>query len=293
MSKKIMIDAGHYSNYNRSPVVSEYYEGNRVWVLSQYLITALKKYGFMVTSTKSTIDGYPKTATGTDNVYRRGTMSQGYDLMLSIHSNACNTESVDRAVVIHPIDGSEKALAARLGDTVTKCMGLSKYQLYSRENAQGRDYYGVIRGAADVDVPCLIIEHSFHTNTVAAKWLMSDDNLKKLAEAEAKTIAEYYGVTETVTVKAVYRVRRSWADIASQVGAFTVYDNAKRKADLTGLNVYDEGGNLVYSPTKTTADIAREVIAGKWGNGADRKARITAAGYNYTDVQAEVNRLLS
>ena len=38
--------------------------------------------------------------------------------------------------------------------------------------------------------------------------------------------------------------------------------------------------------------IAREVIAGKWGNGADRKHRLTAAGHDYKAVQAEVNRLV-
>ena len=38
--------------------------------------------------------------------------------------------------------------------------------------------------------------------------------------------------------------------------------------------------------------IAREVIAGKWGNGADRRRRLTAAGHDYKAVQAEVNRLL-
>ena len=32
--------------------------------------------------------------------------------------------------------------------------------------------------------------------------------------------------------------------------------------------------------------IAREVIAGKWGNGSDRKKRLEAAGYSYAAVQA-------
>lgn len=40
---------------------------------------------------------------------------------------------------------------------------------------------------------------------------------------------------------------------------------------------------------KTVAEIAQEVYAGKWGNGADRKAKLEAAGYNYTEVQAAVN----
>ena len=40
------------------------------------------------------------------------------------------------------------------------------------------------------------------------------------------------------------------------------------------------------------AAVAKEVIAGKWGNGEDRKNRLTAAGYNYEAVQDQVNALL-
>lgn len=43
---------------------------------------------------------------------------------------------------------------------------------------------------------------------------------------------------------------------------------------------------------KSTDEIAREVIAGNWGNGDDRKNRLTAAGYDYSAVQAKVNELL-
>ena len=54
------------------------------------------------------------------------------------------------------------------------------------------------------------------------------------------------------------------------------------------------GGTTVTPsiPTKSIEAIAKEVIAGKWGNGADRKAKIEAAGYNYSQVQAKVNELL-
>ena len=44
--------------------------------------------------------------------------------------------------------------------------------------------------------------------------------------------------------------------------------------------------------TKSVAEIAKEVIAGKWGNGTERVRKLTAAGYNYTEVQREVNRQL-
>lgn len=47
------------------------------------------------------------------------------------------------------------------------------------------------------------------------------------------------------------------------------------------------------APTKTVEELANEVIAGKWGNGEDRKNRLTNAGYNYSEVQARVNQILS
>ncbi len=47
------------------------------------------------------------------------------------------------------------------------------------------------------------------------------------------------------------------------------------------------------APKKTVAEIAREVISGKWGNGEERKQRLTAAGYSYQEVQNEVNKTAS
>lgn len=42
---------------------------------------------------------------------------------------------------------------------------------------------------------------------------------------------------------------------------------------------------------KTVAELAQEVLAGLWGNGDDRKWKLTAAGYSYADVQREVDAL--
>ncbi|MBQ8238751.1 MAG: hypothetical protein IJZ39_11460 [Oscillospiraceae bacterium] len=43
---------------------------------------------------------------------------------------------------------------------------------------------------------------------------------------------------------------------------------------------------------KSVAELAQEVIAGKWGNGSDRKLRLTAAGHDYKAVQKRVNEIL-
>ena len=46
-------------------------------------------------------------------------------------------------------------------------------------------------------------------------------------------------------------------------------------------------------PSKSVDELAKEVIRGNWGNGQERKDRLTAAGYNYSTVQARVNEMLS
>lgn len=47
------------------------------------------------------------------------------------------------------------------------------------------------------------------------------------------------------------------------------------------------------STKKSVEEIAAEIWEGKWGTGADRKARLEAAGYNYAEVQAAVDAMIS
>ena len=51
-----------------------------------------------------------------------------------------------------------------------------------------------------------------------------------------------------------------------------------------------KGGQVAVA--KTNEEIAKEVLAGKWGNGAERKNKLTKAGYNYATIQAIVNELV-
>ena len=85
-----------------------------------------------------------------------------------------------------------------------------------------------------------------------------------------------------------------------QVGAYSVKANADamaKKLKAAGFDTYitTKSGTAVAAdaPAKKSVDeIAREVIAGKWGNGATRKQKLTAAGYDYSAVQKRVNELL-
>lgn len=192
MAIKILLDPGHYYGANRMP--NGYSEGTQMWKLYTYLRPILEAYGFEVGTTRYSTYEYPKDSKGKDYVEGRGRMARGYDIMLSLHTNACNKESVNRPVVIYPISGKYKDLAGKLGAALQKEMGLQNYQIYSKYNSKGNaDYYGVIRGAWYVNVPCLIIEHTFHTNNAMAQWLKSDANLMRVAQCVADTVAKHYG----------------------------------------------------------------------------------------------------
>ena len=98
---------------------------------------------------------------------------------------------------------------------------------------------------------------------------------------------------QTNQTSGLYRVIKTWQDAKSKKGAFKNLDNAKRCADMHQCYVFDDKGIILYPVmTKLIEAIAREVINGKWGNGQDRKNRLTQAGYDYHTVQNKVNELL-
>ena len=102
-------------------------------------------------------------------------------------------------------------------------------------------------------------------------------------------------------------VSKSIDEIAKEVIAGKWGNGDARKTNLTnaGYN-YSEVQNKVNelvngkvapkpAPTpakKSNEQIAKEVIQGLWGNGAARKQRLKAAGYNYAVIQALVNKML-
>ena len=223
MSKKICLDAGHVgSKYNQSPVVKTYYESAMVWALHLKLKAQLEARGFQVVTTRASID--------TDlGVYERGTASKGCDVFISLHSNACGTESVDYPVVYRAYDNKNNVdtLALKLAKKVGELMGTTQAgRTATRKNSSGGEYYGVLRGARAVGTPYyMLIEHSFHTNTKATKWLSEDANLDKLAVAEADILAEFFGMESSTETEKTAIMGKAQAT-ASQMAAFCLSKNA-------------------------------------------------------------------
>lgn len=117
--------------------------------------------------------------------------------------------------------------------------------------------------------------------------------------------SRFIKMIETKLKSAEKPVEKSLDNIAREViqGKWGNGDERKKKLTEAGYNYAEVQarvntlvtGRIVkpVTPAKKSVDvIAKEVIQGKWGNGTDRKNRLTKAGYNYAEVQKKVNQLL-
>ena len=189
---KICLDAGHFGKYNRSPVNPAYWESEMTWKLHRFLKNELEKYGISVITTRVEQD---KDL----GLVARGRKAAGCDLFLSIHSNAVNnSEATDYPLACCCVSGACDVLGLSLAQAVGRVMGCRQAgRIIKKRNSAGNaDWYSVLHGAAQVGVPGILMEHGFHTNRANTAWLLNDANLKRLAEAEAETIADYYGLTK-------------------------------------------------------------------------------------------------
>lgn len=84
----------------------------------------------------------------------------------------------------------------------------------------------------------------------------------------------------------IMEVKNGWGRLKSGVGWIWL-----ENPSYCTIGKSVASGNKI-SGTKTVDELAKEVIKGLWGNGADRKAKLTAAGYDYAKVQNRVNELL-
>ena len=209
---RIVIDPGHYTGYNKG-VAAGYYEGNAVYKLAQYLKEELQSGTDQVEviMTKATLAENPA-------VFDRGQLAvkTGATVFLSLHSNAVDdTAKYEKAYGVSVYRSlflpDSEDLGKKLADAVVAVMAPETGVTYSRgvltlkSDTTGKDYYGVIRGAVNSAGTAaqasagpvrhaFIIEHGFHTNSRECVFLAMDDNLKKIAKAEANTIKEHFGI---------------------------------------------------------------------------------------------------
>ena len=257
---KIMLDPGHYGKYNQSPANKAYYESEAMWKLGAFLKAALESYGVTV--------GMTRTDPAVDReVFARGQAAKGYDLFISLHSNAVGSgvnEATDYPLVIVPLNKKGDAIGNKLAALVEKTMNTKqKGRIITKEGSGGADYYGVIRGAVSVGVVGVLIEHSFHTQTAATNWLLSDTNLKTMAAAEAACIAEHYGLgaATPATPAQPPATGKTQADIfkgmASADAAARILELVRPNAAATGIFPSVKAAQMILESGYGTSELAQ------------------------------------
>ena len=100
--------------------------------------------------------------------------------------------------------------------------------------------------------------------------------------------SDHIGYVESVSGKTIIAIEGNKGEAVARrtlsVGNGNIRGYARPK--------YASGGSSNPAPSKSIEEIAREVIAGVYGNGDARKKAIEAMGYDYNTVQAKVNELL-
>ena len=142
------------------------------------------------------------------------------------------------------------------------------------------------------DEMVLTVHRWFANKSCPGDWLYS-----RLGDVAAKVTANLSSTTSTTTPS----TSKTTEEVAQEVIAGKWGNGEERKQRLTaaGYNysliqakVNELMGAKAPVPSKSIDELAREVIAGKWGNGEDRKNRLTSAGYDFSAVQAKVNELM-
>lgn len=163
----------------------------------------------------------------------------GYDLMLSIHNNSSENMAAHGYQLFYKISNGREAESKKLADCIREKLSA----VIPENSVSGSDYYGILRLHDKIGVLC---ECAFMTN---------ENDLAILAEKPTQIGAAIAaGVNAYAAAKSpqtggdgFYRVRKTWEDEGSQIGAYSLLENAKKAADANkGYFVFDEYGNAIY-----------------------------------------------
>lgn len=287
MSRLIIIDDGHgmstagkrtpiFPDGTKSPETGKNFmhenEFNRA--VAKYLDLELKSCGFR------TLMVAPTDEDTSLNTRVQRANSSGGDLYVSIHANA-NTSQWGNWGGTETYTYKFSGESYRIGKIIHKHL-MKGTPMRDRGVKDGSHLYVV----KNTKMPAVLVECAFMDNLAEAKLLLSDSFRRECAREIAMGVCEAYGVkyvsasntTNTSKVTAptstIYRVRKSWSDAKSQIGAYTNLQSAKDLANKNaGYKVFDEKGNVVYDPQPVKDDEVWYRVRLTW---ADVKSQIGA-----------------
>lgn len=213
---------------------------------------------------------------------------------VSIHHNAGGG---DRGEFIHSIyRGAGETLADNIGNEMRDQLGQQK-KVYSKAGSSNKDYYHVIR---NTKMSAVIVEVCFIDNSTDVQIADTVDEQKRNGRVIAHGILKTLGITPkshntvnppVTSTSNLYRVRKSWEDAKSQLGAYANLENAKKNCP-SGYKVFDYKGVAVYPVTASsyTVRVTADVLNVRSGPGTNYKVTTTVKQNEvYTIVETKNN----
>jgi hypothetical protein len=188
------------------------------------------------------------------------------------------------------------------------------FRVYDNLNAGVKGYFDFINNSRysnlkGVTDPEKYVENlkadGYATDSKYVSKIMNYINLYNLTQYDSSSSTSSSSSGSTTASKASTSATKTVSEIAKEVVAGKWGNGTERKkkleaagynyaaiqAEVNKLVASASGTSTTSSASKTNEAIAKEVIAGKWGNGTERKKKLEAAGYNYAAIQALVNKL--
>ena len=180
---KIKLDGGHGpgSSYKRGyigPIWKNEGDGN--YYFSLLLKKELEAYGITVSLTRPNIQQNP-------SLEARGQSAQGYDLFISLHTNAGGGTGVE---IYEDVNSRATTLNTKLCESISKHLGIKNRGVKYRYGSPGSNYYGVLRN--NKAKAGMLIEHAFHDNKYDVNSY--EQKAASLAKIMASDIANYFGI---------------------------------------------------------------------------------------------------
>ena len=185
---RVLIDPGHGPT-SKNGGSQGYLEHEGMWKVSNHLRDILREHKLTANLTRT----YNQDPT----LFERGSMAQGYDVFISEHSNARADPLCRGCSCYHSLRRSSERWAAEISRNSAIAMGNPDRGAKTRHASYSTqvDFYGVIRHAANTNVKHIFLaESGYHTNLVDERWLMDDNNLRKLAGVHAAVILKIFGI---------------------------------------------------------------------------------------------------
>ena len=284
-NKVVVIDAGHGG---KDPGTSRtyngvtYYEKNITLKIAQYLKSELEQYTDVTVYLTREGDTYPEIK---DRVLFA--KEKNADILVSIHINATEENSTTASGVLAMVakigtynvenaqSGRDLAMSI-LTELSTLGFDIKDGGYYERlgsstyPDGSQADYYGIVRYGQMYSIPSIIVEHGFINNANDFAHMSTDAGLQEMAEADARGIANYLGLSEadkltgwqTIDGKTYY-----YGSNGKKVTGTPVIDGKKYWFDENGVQktgwLYLLDWKMYFEPETGAAKIGMADIGGK------------------------------